>query len=369
MKKSIIFHHPLPLNFEAPSGSGIRPVQMYKAFISLGYDVELVVGYSKERYSAIQKVKKKIKDGNRYDFCYSEASTMPLSLTDKDHIPRSPFMDAIFFSFLNKKKVKIGVFYRDVYWQFEELSSLSLNQRLKKLITHFFYRAELVIYNLFIDSMFVPSLNMKKYIPYIQQSKFFELNPGSISVVSKTKQVGDKLEIFYVGGMVGYYNINLFIRVVGECFNESINFTICTREADAKALREIIRNLPSNVQVVSRSGKELEALYENVDCACLYMEPTEYRDFAVPVKLFEYVSYGKPVIATASTWVGEFVNEQGLGWKVDYSEHSLKEFLQQLLDEKYSIPAFAETVRERAYLYSWEKRCREVEVALGSVKQ
>ncbi|OXX42439.1 glycosyltransferase, partial [Vibrio sp. V11_P1A41T118] len=216
---------------------------------------------------------------------------------------------------------------------------------------------------------FVPSLNMKKYIPYIQQSKFFELNPGSISVVSKTKQVGDKLEIFYVGGMVGYYNINLFIRVVGECFHESINFTICTREADAKALREIIRNLPSNVQVVSRSGKELEALYENVDCACLYMEPTEYRDFAVPVKLFEYVSYGKPVIATASTWVGEFVNEQGLGWKVDYSEHSLKEFLQQLLDEKYSIPAFAETVRERAHLYSWEKRCREVEVALGSVKQ
>jgi len=61
--KRIIFHYPLPLNPEAASASGIRPFKMIEAFKSLGYHVDLVTGYSRERKIQIKKIKKNINNG------------------------------------------------------------------------------------------------------------------------------------------------------------------------------------------------------------------------------------------------------------------------------------------------------------------
>lgn len=365
MLKKIIFHHPLPLNFDAPSGSGIRPVKMYQAFLSMGYSVDLVVGYSKDRHDAIRKVISKIEAGEKYDFCYSEASTMPLSLTDKDHIPRKPLIDAGFFRYLKRNKIKCGVFYRDVYWKFERSPSGLTKQCFKKLVARFFYSLELIIYKLYVDRVFVPSLGMGQYIPYVQRHKIIELNPGAISTSCPIKKLGENLELVYVGGTTGYYNINLLIQVVGEYFKDRINLTVCTRTDDAHILRDAIKSIPINVTIVSRSGEELEELYKTADCACLYMEPTEYRKFAVPIKLFEYVSYGKPVIASSDTWVGEFVNNQGLGWEVKYSEKALKDFFTKLLEDRSLIPILSQSVKEKSHQYSWQKRCEEVGVSLN----
>ena len=53
----MIFHHPLPLNPQATSASGIRPLQMIKAFEALGYQVDLVTGYAQERKEKIKQIK------------------------------------------------------------------------------------------------------------------------------------------------------------------------------------------------------------------------------------------------------------------------------------------------------------------------
>lgn len=366
-KKKIIFHHPLPLNFEAPSGSGIRPVKMYEAFVSLGYDVDLVVGYSKERQESIKIVKKKIDAGEKYQFCYSEASTMPLALTDKDHIPRRPLMDALFFRYLRRKSIRSGVFYRDIYWKFDETVPLS-SKAIKKLFANLFYRVELCVYQLFIDKIFLPSLQMGKYISFIQDDKFHELNPGSTPKENGVNVPDSKLELLYVGGTVGFYNINLLVDVISKQFNNTINLTICTRPADARLLLEQVSSLNNNVKVVCHSGEELATLYQKADCACLYMEPTEYRTFAVPIKLFEYISFGKPIIASANTWVGNFVHEQKLGWTVGYSGTELHGFLEELVAQKSSIPELAQHIAKKASQYTWQKRCSEVETILGSIK-
>ncbi|MDC5123615.1 hypothetical protein NRA16_17025, partial [Acinetobacter baumannii] len=104
--KNIIFHCPFPLDYNAKSASGIRPVKMLKAFESLGYNVDLVVGYTDERRSAINNIKQKIKNGCIYSFVYSESSTMPTALTEPHHLPISPFLDFNFFKFLRKKNIK-----------------------------------------------------------------------------------------------------------------------------------------------------------------------------------------------------------------------------------------------------------------------
>ena len=61
------------------------------------------------------------------------------------------------------------------------------------------------------------------------------------------------------------------------------------------------------VQVVHRSGAELEQLYDNADACVLFVQPDPYREFAAPVKLFEYLGHGKPVIASAGTLAAQVV--------------------------------------------------------------
>ncbi|EPC4929513.1 glycosyltransferase [Vibrio cholerae] len=369
MSKKIIFHHPLPLNFNAPSGSGIRPVEMYKAFLSLGYEVDLVTGYSNERSSNISIIIEKIKNGHKYDFCYSEASTMPLALTDLDHYPRKPFMDIHFFRYLKKNKIKIGVFYRDIYWKFSDKDKVSFLNKCKKTISELFYKLELIAYEKYIDIVFIPSFQMGEYIPFIDSSKFQELNPGTkkVSVISHIP-TRDKIEILYIGGTTGFYNIDLFINVISKYFGNKINLTICTRENDANILKSNIDYMSDNVEIVSLCGEELFDLYKKCDCVSLYLEPSEYRTFAVPVKLFEYISYGKPIITTQGTWAGKFVINEKVGWSVPYSERELCDFLNDLYEKRSKISIFSNFIAQKATSFSWENRCKEVDDLLRSNK-
>ena len=73
---SIIFHHPKPILPDAKSASGIRPARMLEAFTSLGFEVDVVAGFSGERKRSIARVLEKMKEGKKYDFLYSEEDDM-----------------------------------------------------------------------------------------------------------------------------------------------------------------------------------------------------------------------------------------------------------------------------------------------------
>ena len=71
---------------------------MIKAFETIGYEVETVVGYVAERLKAINRIKQEVKLGKHYDFIDSESSTMPDLLTEVHHYPVYPFLDFGFFT-------------------------------------------------------------------------------------------------------------------------------------------------------------------------------------------------------------------------------------------------------------------------------
>ena len=106
----IIFHPPLLLDPNAKSASGIRPLCMLEAFRQIGYEIDLVVGYAAERAQAIAEIERNVQSGVKYDFVYSESSTMPTILTDKHHLPLHPLLHRSFFRFCKTKHIPVGVF-------------------------------------------------------------------------------------------------------------------------------------------------------------------------------------------------------------------------------------------------------------------
>lgn len=363
---NIIFHHPLPLNLNATSASGIRPIKMIEAFRSLGYQVDIVAGYSSERKDAIAMIKKNILTGTRYDFVYSESSTMPTLLTDRHHIPLHPKIDFSFFEFCKKSKIPIGLFYRDIYWIFQEYSKKT--PLYKSVFAKFFYRYDLKKYEQLVDKVYLPSLQMAEYIPIVSHQKFAALPPGHSGKLCAQKLCRDgSLNLLYVGGIGNHYQMQeLFLAIQGL---PHVHFTLCTRKPEwTRVQAEYLMPLPLNINIVHNSGKELQELYDWSDIAMLFVKPYEYREFASPFKLYEYMGQAKPIIASKYTLAGEFVCINDIGWEIEYNAKSLRSLLERLLKQPDEIDAANRQLVSIASLHSWSSRAKQVACDMESVK-
>jgi hypothetical protein len=174
--KNVILHFPYEIVKELSSGSQIRPVKMIDAFISSGYKVDLIIGNATDRKKKIYEIKKNIKNGIRYEFVYSESSTMPTLLTERHHYPTHPFLDFGFLKFCKKNNIRIGLFYRDIYWMLG--NSPDNKNNIKRKIAKLFYLYDLYSYKKYVDVLYVPSIRMYKLMNYDFTGRVLSLPPG-----------------------------------------------------------------------------------------------------------------------------------------------------------------------------------------------
>ena len=163
-QKRCIFHIPNYIDENRKSASNIRPLKMIEAFKQNGYIVDIVMGYAKERKNQIKKIKENIKNGIKYDFMYSESSTMPTLLTEKNHLPTHPFLDFSFMNFCKKNGIKIGLFYRDMHWKFD-LYKINVSV-VKRNVAILFYKYDLLRYRKLLDVLYQKKYMIsKRYYP------------------------------------------------------------------------------------------------------------------------------------------------------------------------------------------------------------
>lgn len=362
--KKMIFHCPFVLNKKAKSASGIRPIKMLEAFESLGFQVDVISGDSVERKKLINNLLKKIDNGEKYEFLYSESSTMPTALTDYHHLPLSPFLDFNFFKNIKSKNIPIGLFYRDIHWLFDHYG-IGMPWYKKKLAL-FFYNFDLKNYNKYVDVLYLPSLGMGDFFKQKVSSVIFkELPPAhSIYVSDATFTKKEKLNLLYVGGVGENYNIKKIFNVVKN--HKNISFVICTRELDWKRVKHEYGIIPENIKVVHKSGGEVKDLYKSADIGVLFVEPKNYWSFAVPFKFYEYIGENKPILSTKGTFVGNSVTKLDIGWALEYDEKILNEFFDKIsindLEEKFN------NLLDVKSNETWQSRAKQVAENLCGLK-
>lgn len=356
----MIFHHPLPLHKNATSASGIRPLKMIQAFEKLGYEVNDITGYGKERKEKIEILKQRIIRGEQFEFIYSESSTQPTLLTEKNHLPLYPFLDFNFFKFCKSYDIQIGLFYRDIYWLFSEYDkSLPF---FKKNVAKFFYKYDLKKYNELVDIVYLPSMRMAKYIPTISQDKFKALPPGHDEYESlESKTNIDKIELFYIGGLGSHYQMHKLFTVLKKF--PKIHFVLCTRENEWQNAKDEYA-LSENISIVHKNGEELKKFYKKADITMLFVKPQEYWEFAAPVKLYEYIGKEKPIITSKGTLAGKFVEENSIGWTIEYKEEDLEKLFERLQQKASEINLKKENIKKIKAKHSWKARASQVQKEL-----
>ena len=358
---NIIFHHPLPIDYNAKSASGIRPLKMLEAFKQLGCNVDVIAGYSNERKKAIKSVKNKIKSGTKYDFIYSESSTMPTILSDPHHMPIAPLLDFNFFKFCKKHEIKVGLFYRDIYWLFDEIYKEGINP-FKAVVAKIAYRFDLMMYDKTVEKLYLPTEEMGKYIPIVNRSKFAVLPPGHVGHIevdsAKIEDIG-RIKLFYVGGILSnHYQMHKLFQVVNDIPN--INLTVCTREEEWLAVEHEYPKLNGNIKIIHESGSDMEKHLLECDVALLFIKPQEYWEFSAPVKIYEYLGFEKPIIASKGTFAGVFVEENNIGWCVKYDEEALHNLLITLINDINLISDIQKNMSSIAKNHSWLSRAKQV---------
>jgi glycosyltransferase involved in cell wall biosynthesis len=359
-KHTMIFHFPLKIDPEAKSASGIRPLKMLNAFKEAGCHVIEITGYSNERAMKIRQLKNKIAKGLKIDFVYSESSTMPTLLTDPSHIPLHPFIDFSFFKFCKKINIPIGLFYRDIYWKFPIYKKQV--GKLKRIIAKIFYHYDLMNYRKFITILYLPSLKMGACFDFFKSIKYDDLPPGSdigISCHEKYTSRNKKINLIYVGGTGDHYKQQKLIDAMkGKDF---INLVICTRKEEWEVYKNNYKlDESNNIVIEFLFGDGLKKIYYESDIAILFIEPTEYGIFAVPYKLFEYIAYHKPIIASEGTYAGEYVKKYNIGWTIPYDESALSELLIKIYNNQEELELKKRNIQDHAIVTRWIDRAYKV---------
>ncbi|MFZ2261728.1 MAG: glycosyltransferase [Luteococcus japonicus] len=358
--RNIAFHTPYPLNRKATAASGIRPVKMREAFEELGYTVWEVTGRARERRAAARRVRAAMKAGTRFEFCYSEASTMPTTMTEPHHLPLHPLLDVLFLRDLHRAGTKVGLFYRDCYWAFEGYGD-GLNP-VKKHAALAAYRFDLLGYRDSLDVLYTGSVKMGPWIKVGNRITKKELPSGHVMpTVSEPPTTGVRL--FYVGGLGHHYRLPLLFEAVKTLSEQGVDVTLTACASKQQWEEEKDAYLPflcDAITVVHESGEALNARYAACNIASLFVEPSSYREIAMPMKLFEYIGQGRPVLASVPTASGHTVAEQGLGWAIPYTLEDVTSTLRRLAENPDEIMAMHGQVMAKREQHTWLARARQV---------
>jgi len=296
-KDRIIFY--LPYSFgDLETGSKVRPYKMYQSFLRLGYKVDLIAGTPDER---ITKYKEVLASGENYAFCYAEASSYPLH----------PILDYRVLLGIRRLAIPMGIYYRDAYWKFEDYFPYKGVKRLELLLR---YHTDLLLFSQIASVMFFPTDSLshlfKLRIPKII------LPPGGEYRPLK-REFTRPLRAVYVGGVTYRYGIQLMLEALEFVNQEKVHLVL-----ELVCRRNELEALPQHIQMLVRapwvnihhiSGDALQSIYSRCHIGLIPGIKDAYNDLAFPVKMFEYLSFGLPIVATHCKEMSKFIKTNGCG--------------------------------------------------------
>jgi glycosyltransferase involved in cell wall biosynthesis len=356
-RPQMLFHAPFPIDPRPRSASRLRPLRMLEAFQENGYRVHPVVGAPRQRAVAFRAARRRRRAGQQLDLLYSENSTQPnlLATSVKDGL--APFLDARILLWARRRGIPAGEFYRDVYWRFS--TSLANVRTPRAAVMNLLYRLDLAALRLARVHLFLPSERMAPIVP-VPETSSSALPPGA-TVVDSTTPEG--LHLLYVGGLGAEYGLDACVEAVAATPEATLTLCVPPEQWEKNRVR-YEKHLGERIRVVHGSGPELEPLYDAASVCVLFVEPGEYRSFAAPVKFFEYLGHGKPVLLSRGTYAGELGERLGIGPVIDYSAEALRKELEDLHAHPERLARYGDNARRARQDQTWSARARQAAARL-----
>lgn len=317
----ILMHVPYPFLREQDrtSGSRVVPYQLYLAFQEIGYKVDLITGRRRVRLRKVMHLIKSLKLDD-YLFCFSEPSTMPVH----------PIIDYAFYLLLWANKVPMGLYYTDAYWKFPDLFPLPP----RRLLSLLRYRFDLLVFSRAASLFFFPTGAMADLFQLRCPKVVLPFGGEVLFSDSRTRPEIDTA--IYVGGISHRYGAAVLLEAF-DLINERIrlNLELVCRKDELEREQAVFAPYFSAewLHIHHLSGDALHGIYRKSDLAVIALLKNVYNDIVIPVKMFEYLSHGLPMVTTNCTQTANFITHNRVGLIAEDNPESLAEKILQLVND------------------------------------
>jgi glycosyltransferase involved in cell wall biosynthesis len=335
------------------SGSSLRPMRMQEALSELSDELIVLSGEqsrdrkrNQERLRNIAQVKTLIKN-KHIDLCYIESDTYPI-LLEQDY---NLIKDII------RLKIPIAYFYRDCYRHpaFKYLvKRKGLMNRLKDLYLDFLqYRTDRLVGKM--SLVYFPSELMSQLYKY----KNVGVLPPAIKDYHDYPHENTNTSI-YVGALSDLYGFDVLLdsfKLLNQLGNYPL-ILVC-RKAEYAARKHELEGY-TWLEVHHASGDALAPLYQRASIGLLPRKGA-YNEFAVPVKLYEYLANGLPVISTHAQEMTKILTENNVGLSTECNAQSYAEEIKYVFDHSVVLKGMQESIGTFiANGNTWKDRAQKV---------
>ena len=182
--------------------------------------------------------------------------------------------------------------------------------------------------------------------------------PGAPAAVHVAREAGAN-QLLFVGGMrYPVHGLDILADAIERARSAGlpVELTCVSRPGEEPAPPH-----PAWLHVERGSGAAIRALLPAVIASVTPRRRSPYNDLGVPIKVMEYLSYGRPLLVTDCTETARIVRDAGAGFVVDDTAEALAEGIGRLFGAPAAeLDALSEAARVAAERNSWHARARQV---------
>lgn len=363
--KNIIFYQPIEKSeaLHSQSGTSIRPKELKKAFKNNGIRIIDINGNTKKRSLLVNKAQKE-----KVDYTYVESANIPMILSNKEHWKISVADLKNFYQL--SKDMKLGLFYRDAHWRYKNyIKSVGL---VKGIILKILYYTEFFFITKIFDYIFIPSEAFKNLLPsYSGKAEYIPLPPAaSKDCKNRFKAFDNEFRIIYSGNISngGTYDLTEVFDILIECKDVQWELEINTPNESwenyhgSKKLENLSNIIISHHTYDDMVHSEFDAKY---NLAIIHTSlPKNIEKMAMPIKTFQYIGMGIPIICSGESAYADFIVENDIGWKLD-SWEDLPKLLRELSNDNRDISVKHNNMLKIKEMNTWEARVETIDYYLS----
>jgi glycosyltransferase involved in cell wall biosynthesis len=273
------------------------------------------------------------------------------------------------FRFCKYFNLKIVMDVQDTIEQAEAIGSGKplLNYKLEK---YFLENATLIlmlnkeIWNYVKKRYNLPSKNIV-FSPHGFETSFIEEYPDPY------KSIKDRFNICYIGGITKNRGIDILVQACTELQEKypymKLHIIGSYGEGISKELKETIETSDFIVRKeVPR--KEIRKVFKDMDtCIIPYNPKVGYLNIISPIKLYEYIGCGRPIICTKCKSLTDIGKDDSILY-VDYNTEDFKRKIEFLINNPQIMEEMSKKLLEIRSEYLWDKRSQDLYEAVKALE-
>jgi len=253
-------------------------------------------------------------------------------------------------------RIPMGIFIRDAHPLFQMIDSRPWKHKLLILGWHL----SIWCYKKLAQTLYYPSASFASLFSGGPQQHVV-LPPGGRQLAFEPLPHSGRRYILYAGGLTGIYGgVSQALQAVKELSpaHPELRFLCVCRPEEAVTLQAWKHEPWLEIQHLDTEGILAYQSQIYLSVICLQQDP--YSDLALPLKLFDYLALGKPVLATPCHEMQQFIEAHQVGL-IAQTSADFKLQIQRLLDDETLANEMGQRATELIHnAHSWSHRAQTI---------